>query len=386
MHALLYQIYTLTGLDVAIEFKDGTAFKRKRTLSPEEVDILEKAKKEGAVVINIEGGAVRSTADELISIVADVLKQEHKEEKVQTFSQAEESLRFLEYFNRIKQVAKAIKRMDEERKHMEALKASAEIFLENGTGRQILRVPMEHPLALEIRESNHTEEQDEDGQRIKDIQNKRSRILRNIAKKENLGLNLIEALLSHSVNKKVVLAFDKSLEREFNGKPLWQFLDAIRELKRNPSYKKILENLEIIQFSPDDAEEKLTGCMEGENTELFIFAQNKDRAHLESFQENAHYAFMDESDFPDAAEYPLAEIVTITLVRSVEQTILSPGVNNILTARNGRKLDLSRINIESITLEENGVLLFQLLPEAEKVGNDVLIKQYAALKRILKSA
>ena len=94
--------------------------------------------------------------------------------------------------------------------------------------------------------------------------------------------------------------------------------------------------------------------------------------------------FINENDIPRNAYYPLAEIVTITLAQLFAPEIIS--TQNIKSLLEGKfQIDLAQLNIESVR-REGKAIIFTLLPDAEELKYQDLIKRYAAFKRALKSA
>lgn len=111
-----------------------------------------------------------------------------------------------------------------------------------------------------------------------------------------------------------------------------------------------------------------------EGAEIFVFARGSERDKIETLVGKVHSTYINENNFPINAYYPIMEIVTITLAQFMDgQTI-----KQIPCA-------LDKLNIKSV-IENDGTLIFTLLPKAKQYDTRDLIKQYSILKKLLESA
>ncbi|MFQ5952792.1 MAG: hypothetical protein ACE5JK_05235, partial [Candidatus Omnitrophota bacterium] len=203
-------------------------------------------------------------------------------------------------------------------------------------------------------------------------------VLRDLTKDEEFPLRLLEMLIGLNCNNRVVLAFDEKLAEGRDGKPLRSFLKAIENLKKNKRYKRILQNLEVIPAPVEELPSLLEGYAGKKNTKVFTFARKIKEAQealnvLEAI-DGVQTVYIDENNIPQNAYYPLAEIVTITLAQ-----IFNPGI-----VEGKFRMNLDKINIESVK-REGKAIIFTLLPEAEELNYQKLIKRYAKFKRFLKA-
>ena len=145
-------------------------------------------------------------------------------------------------------------------------------------------------------------------------------------------------------------------------------IKALKELKEKPGFDRLLKNLTIIDSfgtaAELDAAMKKEGVVPGRNnTHVFMFAPESQRDALGAVSTEVRSVYVDEKGKDgrifDAAQYyyPLAEIVTITLVSfhhkydcdRIKETIKAVGMN------------AEELNIADITAE-NAYLVFYLLP------------------------
>jgi len=200
----------------------------------------------------------------------------------------------------------------------------------------------------------------------------RTSFIRDLTKEEELMTNLVEAVFTKSLSGTVVLAFDEKLGG-VEAKKVHAVFDELADLKKDDKYKKLLENVVIIKKSITELRTKISEYS-GTNAEVFVFAREAEKEALSDIDAAAHSVFIDEGRFPEKAYYPLAEIVTITLSHHIDPSTLKH-VSEML----------QKINIESID-EDGDTLIFKLLPDAEEIDRQELIKKYARLKRFLRSA
>jgi len=189
---------------------------------------------------------------------------------------------------------------------------------------------------------------------------------------ETLAQILIEAVFSIMLRKKLVLAFDDKLGGMQASKVLAVF-DELNDLKKEPKYEKLLENLVIIKDDISKLPQKVSDYLE-DDAEVFVFARQHERETLSDIEKSVNSVYINEDELPENAYHPLAEIVTITLSHYLDSSTLE------------RIADiLEKLNIESID-PEDGMLIFKLLPDAKEFDRMELIKKYANLKRFLRSA
>ena len=195
---------------------------------------------------------------------------------------------------------------------------------------------------------------------------------------ESLASSFVGKILSIAATKKVVLSFDDKLAGTYSEKVLNIILE-LENLKKDPLYAGILKNVTVIKAPSKRLALNLKEHISDEKTTVFMFARKTERDVLRKVESKVNAVYVDESTKKDLlfsrdSHYPLLEVVTITLARFLG-SVSEKDIEGIL----------GRINIESIK-EEDGALVFKLLPEASEVDPQTLIQSYAALKRFLKAA
>jgi diguanylate cyclase (GGDEF)-like protein len=212
-------------------------------------------------------------------------------------------------------------------------------------------------------------------------------LLLKLADAKLMSIAMVDAILTKTLNKKLVLAFDRSMGGAEKAK-LFGVFESLKNLKKDPRYAKILKNLIIVTGSPEKLHNKLQRYFGKQNTEIFLFANAAEMERLEKLSSiaNVKSVYVDESQlpFPFRSYYPLAEIVTITLIQSIDPFISETEPITAITMGDG-KLELKEINIKSISMDNN-TLIFKILPNAKPLETQKLIKTYAELKYLLKSA
>ena len=184
------------------------------------------------------------------------------------------------------------------------------------------------------------------------------RFVRNLERPEELAKNLVESVLSLSLNKKVVLAFGEKIGTR-HGSSMLAVAQALEELKENEDFKELIKYLEIIRpstgrsSSPYMLPSKLEGFIKN-GYEIFIFADVTERDELKGLEDRAHSVYIDETGFPPDVRYPLPEIVTIRLAQAIDPRTLEE-----------IRGSLERLNIKSIE-PDGAALIFSLLPEAKQ--------------------
>jgi len=203
---------------------------------------------------------------------------------------------------------------------------------------------------------------------------------------EDLAQSLKGSLASLLFNEKVILAFEDSLARQQDQGPLRKLLDALRELRENPAYEKILKNLIIVSAPADKMSEKLKEHTADGNAKVFLFASDKMREGLAAVESEAASAvYIDDNEFHASSYYPIAEIVVIALAQYRDSLIAKGDKVKALTI-DGKALALEGINIESLSIDEKGTLIVRLLPKAQQHEPGDLVRRYAAMRQFLEAA
>ncbi|MBD3425916.1 MAG: hypothetical protein GF409_01640 [Candidatus Omnitrophica bacterium] len=204
--------------------------------------------------------------------------------------------------------------------------------------------------------------------------------LRQLNDPQQLSLGLVEMLLSVTFNRKLVLGFDSTIASCHSADPVSIF-SSLEKLKQDPRYARILKNLIIVRAPGEELGDLLGEYADKEDTEVFMFALETSRQELCELESRLRAVYIDEEDFPYSSYYPLAEIVAMALSQLFEDPIVENAPLKSLSSG----LDLSRINIESVT-RQGKTLIFKLLPDAEPCDTADLLKRYAGIKRFLKAA
>lgn len=207
--------------------------------------------------------------------------------------------------------------------------------------------------------------------------------LRDFPDLEQLANHFVAALISVSVTKKVVLAFDNNIR---NPKSLG-FIKLLDRLKKNEVFGRLLKNVIIVTEKPEDLPHKIREYIDIDNNmRVFMFAPLKDMEKLEDItrEANVQSVFIDDSNFPLDFYYPLVDIVTITLLE-----YNMPGIiDNISDIFNSLKIDFALLNVDIKSIRRNakGALIFYLLPNIKEYNPDERVSRYVRLQRFLKSA
>jgi lipopolysaccharide/colanic/teichoic acid biosynthesis glycosyltransferase/SAM-dependent methyltransferase len=206
--------------------------------------------------------------------------------------------------------------------------------------------------------------------------------LRNLTDREELSKNMIEAVLSILLSgKKLVLAFDNGIGGLQSSSPLGVFR-SLKRLKRDPNFEKLLKNLIIIEAPAEAIDKKIQPYSE-ENTEVFVYARKSEKETLQKLEDKTriNLSYINEKGFTTDAWYPLTEIVTLTLIKYLNNY----NIDELLARIDESSMKLEQLNIESIAGKE-GFLIFNLLPDAEAYDTQDLIKENARLKRLVRDA
>ncbi|MFC1549111.1 hypothetical protein ACFL5E_04040, partial [Candidatus Omnitrophota bacterium] len=208
-------------------------------------------------------------------------------------------------------------------------------------------------------------------------------ILRDLVDSKQLSQSLAEMILSATFNKKLILAFDSNIAACQSGDPMGIF-EALRKLKEDPRYARILKNLILVKAPSEELASRLEEYTDEKDTEVFLFALKDARKKLKHLESKVYSAYIDEKDFSLDSYYPLAEVVAISLAQLFENIIPDKALTKVLRSGD-REIALNTLNIESVTRQDS-VLIFKLLPDAEPCDTQDLIKRYAGIKRFLKAA
>ncbi|MGB2706181.1 MAG: HAD-IA family hydrolase [Candidatus Omnitrophota bacterium] len=206
--------------------------------------------------------------------------------------------------------------------------------------------------------------------------------IRDLSQPEQLTQNMVEAIFSIILSgKKLVMVFDNRIGEGRNVSPLG-VIRKVKELKREPRFKRLLKNLVIIETQAGKIHNKIQGYLNEQNTEVFIFARASERTRLENFESKPRVSsfYIDESKFITDAYYPLVEIATIALAKYLHN------LDSVLNSLELLGIDLNKLNIDSIVPAPTGALIFTLLPNAKPYDKQDLMRKYANLKRLLIAA
>lgn len=189
--------------------------------------------------------------------------------------------------------------------------------------------------------------------------------------------NVKEAIVTRSLTKKVVLAFDGGLAG-LQASRVMAVFKKLKELKENPDFSKFLPNFEIVIAPAEKLPIDLEKYLDKQDVEIFMFARATERAMLSTIEAKTHAAYIDEARFQlflCDVYYPLMEIVTIALSQSIDPHTIE---------------EVSRmaveLGMERPLMDESGALIFTLLPNAAPIRITDPIKQYALLKELLINA
>ncbi len=202
----------------------------------------------------------------------------------------------------------------------------------------------------------------------------REEFLRDMNNLDDVGKNMVECILSLSLSKKVVLAFDNKLGG-LQARTVLSVFAELEKLKDDEKFKRILKNLQIVILPTEQMASKAKDYR-SEGCEVFIFARSTERGKLVSAELVANSTYIDEAQFPlydSGVYYPLAEIVTVTLAQ-----YLDPRSIEDLGAV------LKDMNIKPAV--KDGVYIFTLLPPSQRFNPQELMQRYADLKKVLVSA
>lgn len=185
-----------------------------------------------------------------------------------------------------------------------------------------------------------------------------------------------EKLVSVALTKRTVaLVFDTGLGGTRSGM-VYQIKRAVEELKKEPAYARFLANVVILPVNPDRlaANAEFRDLLDDADADIFTFARVTKRDAFRADESRLHPTYIDEkadgAAFPDDAYYPLPEIIAIQLARAVDAAV----IRDLAAA--------PAMNIRSI-VEDNGALIFALLPNAARLEYRAQADIYERFKEFL---
>ncbi|MGB3111529.1 MAG: hypothetical protein WBB84_00915, partial [Candidatus Omnitrophota bacterium] len=209
--------------------------------------------------------------------------------------------------------------------------------------------------------------------------------LRDLKDPRQLATNLVEMVTSKVLSleegqlgpKKLVLAFDKNIGNE----SALNLVREIKDLKKDPNYRVLLQNLEVVIGATDELPGELDRYAGKDDAMVFIFALDDAREKLAGLEKHdnvfAGYMKMKE-EFKEFHYFPLIEVVTMTLARYLNRR------TNCLDKFSDEELE--QINIATRPEEERNVLIFELIPRAERVKPGEIHDRYALLRQFIEAA
>ncbi|MBL7158482.1 MAG: hypothetical protein ISS91_03130, partial [Candidatus Omnitrophica bacterium] len=212
--------------------------------------------------------------------------------------------------------------------------------------------------------------------------------LRDLRDTEEVVGNMTDAFYSLLYPwENVVLAFDENLsgfhtqnEKLIRGIELWK-----KVTKRK--YPKLTERIDSIRTLSFSSAENLKAQLEqlgidtdGERNIVFTYTQ-KGKKELNIGQAMRLVYIEEKQKFSKADYFPLAEIVTISLIKE----LLSYDRNEIIRIFDGLGFSLEELNIEDLK-EENGALIFTLLPKMKQYNHNDRVSRYTRLLQFLRAA
>ncbi|MFH1790559.1 MAG: AAA domain-containing protein, partial [Candidatus Omnitrophota bacterium] len=185
-------------------------------------------------------------------------------------------------------------------------------------------------------------------------------LLRDLADDRQLAQSAREMLLAAALQrKKTTLAFDVTLGATCGFSPVDIFAAALEDLRKYSFLNKLLKNVEIVKFTPENAAGALRERIDkGEEVFAFVRGEGAGKGQLNALggNKNLHTVLINETtggrEFPMGAYYPLIEIVTIVLAESLRIATL----DNLLEGTT-----LKDLNIAAMNRSENGCIIVSLL-------------------------
>ena len=227
-----------------------------------------------------------------------------------------------------------------------------------------------------------------------DILDKENISLRDLRQEDELVKNMIETiisiLLSADANEpKLVLAFHNKIFDFDKNQKLKRLIEKLEELKNKKGFDKLLKNLTIIKdinTKVDLSSEKLKSKgidIKDKDTQVFMFAPDTQRETFTDLHIGIKSVYINEGNSfnPNFDYYPLAEVVTISLVK-YHTDYTAKHILNILKRLGD---DLSEFNLADIIDDENNIfLIFKLIPKAKRQSEDM--KRYNRINNLIDSA
>jgi hypothetical protein len=162
--------------------------------------------------------------------------------------------------------------------------------------------------------------------------------------------------------------------------------DTLYRLKTDPksSFHELFKDLTLVKSQPEKIPILLQNMEKGANDEVFVFARTSEKGTfarvceekaLPAIDSKSRPVYIDESQFPIGAYYPLMEIVTISLV-AAHKRYTAKEVKSILIKQFNATLD--QLNLADISdSAPDAFFVFMLLPSAATLSTGELMKQYA---------
>ncbi|MBD3379417.1 MAG: hypothetical protein GF408_03030 [Candidatus Omnitrophica bacterium] len=198
---------------------------------------------------------------------------------------------------------------------------------------------------------------------------------RNIQDARMLAEDMARAAISIDTTKKMVLVFDRDVGGAYRQK-IAEVIEELEEALKNVLTDEAISDLEIVWAPASRIREKVGEYSDIEEAEIFVFANAQNRESLSDIEGRVHSVYINDKGFEINAYYPLPQIVAITLAQYLDPSTISQ-VRPVM----------DKLNIADIRLsEKDGTLVFTLLPDAEPMDEQELIRELANLKRFLKSA
>lgn len=204
---------------------------------------------------------------------------------------------------------------------------------------------------------------------------KESRFFSDIKDAEKLAQDMARAALSIEAAKKIVLVFDSDIGGAYKHKiasVIEELAEAVSRVQKDPEGA----DFRIVWADAGRMGNEVEKYSTREDTEVFMFANEANRALLVKVEKKAHSVYINDKGFEINAYYPLAQIVAIALAQ-----YLDPGVIDQV------RPFMNDLNIAEIELsKEDDTLVFTLIPDAEAIDSQKILKELAAMKRFLKAA
>ena len=224
-----------------------------------------------------------------------------------------------------------------------------------------------------------------------------AQFMRNPADPEQLSKSMVEAVLSHILfsGKKLGLAFSKHLSGFDRARlaSLKKHLEGWKKemVRKHPELKEAIENFVIVDFdSKDDLKRKLADSgIDISNTNkglVFTFSQQSIEGDMSDVGAAVHPVYIEPREgFSLDCYYPIVEIVTISLVKELIHYSLDD-INKILGDFGIKKEELGKLNIDLITKDDAGHLVFIIVPNIRRYDVGELADRWARLLKFIQFA